>query len=194
MAERNFVPSLVTYNAVSNELCLCKNYRGVHALVGKMILSGLLPDAVTYRTLIAGYAEEGRAVDSRKALEEMMKNGFLPDNFSYNHVINCLCKAGKMEEASPYVFEMVEKGLSPNAVTFGAFICGYGKAGNMLEADRFFHYMLDRSFDFGSSIWVMLLILMTPLLLPCSLDLVILTFNASFGGTGQLPLIYYTLV
>lgn len=68
-----------------------------------MIASGLKPNAVIYKTLIAGFASEDRIEDAIQALNEMSENGFSPDEFSYNHVINCLCKAGKMEEASSCV-------------------------------------------------------------------------------------------
>lgn len=56
--------------------------------MGKMRSHGLLPNVVTYTTLVDIYGQSGRFNDATECLEDMKSAGLKPSSTMYNALIN----------------------------------------------------------------------------------------------------------
>ena len=56
------------------------------------------PDAVTFNTLINGYAQRGHADDAERLLELMQKKGLEPDTVTLNTMMVALLNGGRAAE------------------------------------------------------------------------------------------------
>jgi hypothetical protein len=83
-------------------------------LVAEMMARGLVPDEITYSTLIAKAPGFDRAVELR---DEMVARGLMPNEITYNTLI---AKAPGFGRAVELRDEMVARGLVPNEITYSS--------------------------------------------------------------------------
>lgn len=95
----------------------------------------MLPDVVTYSTLIDGYCKASRMQDALEVLDSMVERGILPDVVTYTTLIAGYCKEGEMEEAMKLHNEMIDKGMVPDPITYLVLSHGLDKVENVQEAD-----------------------------------------------------------
>lgn len=111
--------STVSFNAL---LAACNNSRlfdRVPQLFDEMPKRyGLVPDKVSYGTLIKAYCEKGSAELALKTLEEMEEKGVEVTAVTFTIILDALYKMGRIDEAERVWNEMVEKGCSPDVATY----------------------------------------------------------------------------
>ncbi|GAU41358.1 hypothetical protein TSUD_390450 [Trifolium subterraneum] len=118
--------------------CLIKKGRFDTAikLFQQMKQDGLLPDLVTYSTLIAGC---GKVKDGYpKALEliqELQDNGLRMDDVIYGAILAVCASNGKWEEAEHYFNQMKSESRSPNVYHYSSLLNAYSASGNIKKAD-----------------------------------------------------------
>ncbi|XLS79267.1 hypothetical protein HN51_063492 [Arachis hypogaea] len=96
----------------------------------------VMPNEVTYNTLIDGCFQWRGCVESFKLVEEMKGKGVKTNAMTHNIMVKWYCKEGKMDEAGCVVAKMVGSGFLPDCFTYNTMINGYCKAGNLGEAFR----------------------------------------------------------
>jgi pentatricopeptide repeat protein len=64
-----------------------------------MLERGLMPDVITYSSLIQGLGMAGRASEARKLFDEARDRGHAVDGSIYNVLVDVLCKADRLDEA-----------------------------------------------------------------------------------------------
>ncbi|KAK2994051.1 hypothetical protein RJ640_000334, partial [Escallonia rubra] len=82
-----FVPSLVNYNRLIDQLCLLSHTYEAHKLFIDMKSRGHQPNTVSYTTLINGYVRIGEVGYAHKVLDEMLQYGVRPNSFTYSVLI-----------------------------------------------------------------------------------------------------------
>uniref|UniRef100_A0A0A9DDM5 Pentacotripeptide-repeat region of PRORP domain-containing protein n=1 Tax=Arundo donax TaxID=35708 RepID=A0A0A9DDM5_ARUDO len=101
-----------------------------------MLEKGVLPDAITYSSLIRGLCEKRRLNDACALFENMIKLGLQPDEFTYTSLIDGHCKEGNVEKALSLHDEMIKRGVLPDVVTYSVLINGLSKSARTKEAQR----------------------------------------------------------
>ncbi|XP_051116808.1 pentatricopeptide repeat-containing protein At1g79540 [Andrographis paniculata] len=76
--------------------------------------SGVLPDIITYNTLINGFCKAGEVDGALKLFNELQIRGLVPDSVTYSTLINGLQFVGKEEHAFKMFEKMDENGCAPN--------------------------------------------------------------------------------
>ncbi|KAI8524451.1 hypothetical protein RHMOL_Rhmol13G0151000 [Rhododendron molle] len=135
-------PDKVSYYTVMGFLCKEKRIKEVRELMGKMLKDGkLLPDQVTYNTLIHMLTKHGHSDDAILFLKEAEERGFLVDKIGYSAIINSFCQAGRIDRAKELLGEMITKGCSPDVVTYSAVVHGLCRIGEVDEAKKLMQVM-----------------------------------------------------
>ncbi|KAL5546224.1 hypothetical protein UlMin_005911 [Ulmus minor] len=94
------------------------------------------PNSRIYTTLMKGYMNVGRVVDTVRMLEAMRHQddrASHPDHVTYTTVVSAFVKAGTMERARQVLAEMTRIGVPANRITYNILLKGYCK---QLQIDK----------------------------------------------------------
>lgn len=124
--------------------CLVKNGKSESSLklFTQMKRDGLVPDAVTYSTLLAGCAKVKDGYS--KALElvqELMSNGLLMDSVTYGSLLSVCASHKECNEAEKYFQKMKAEGQSPNVYHYSSLLNAYSVDGNYEKAEALIEEM-----------------------------------------------------
>ena len=97
--------------------------------------STVLPNVVTYTTLISAYANRGDISRVEHLLTTMQNEGVLPNTVTYTAVIKCCVKAKDVAAAMVWFELMQNEGIPVNEVTYRWIQHGHENAGNWAEAE-----------------------------------------------------------
>ncbi|KAK1349818.1 Pentatricopeptide repeat-containing protein [Heracleum sosnowskyi] len=117
--------NIVTFNTIIKCCCCHLNNTLDYAfsLLGGMIKSGLVPNVVTYTTLIKGLLSQDRPVDAEHLFKKLLTfNEVQPNVVTYSIVIDGLCKTSNTSMAVELFRNMEKKGCIPNIVTYTTII------------------------------------------------------------------------
>lgn len=119
--------------------CLVRNgkFDSSIKLFCQMKQDGLMPDAVTYSTLLAGCIKVKHGYS--KALElvrELQHNGLHMDSVIYGTLLAVCASNNKLEEAESYFNQMKDEGHSPNVFHYSSLLNAYSINGNYKKADE----------------------------------------------------------
>ncbi|XP_011006538.1 PREDICTED: pentatricopeptide repeat-containing protein At1g10910, chloroplastic-like isoform X1 [Populus euphratica] len=148
----NPAKALEIYNSIPDELtknnvficnsvlrCLVRNgkFDSSMKLFRKMKHNGLIPDAITYSTLLAGgmKVKDGYS----KALElvqELNYNGLQMDSVMYGTLLAVCASNNRCEEAQSYFNQMKDEGHSPNIYHYSSLLNAYASGGNYKKAEE----------------------------------------------------------
>lgn len=104
----------------------------------------VIPDVVTYNSLIVGLFKCGQTDAARNVYELMGLRGCPADRITYNILINGFLNSGQVDEAWKVFRYMEEQGFSPDEVTYNILIGGLVENYRMAEASRVFATMKDK--------------------------------------------------
>ena len=90
--------NVVIYNSILNGLCKEMSVDVARWMIDSL-KSLVLPDAITYNTLINGNCGCGNIDEAFALFLEMRKVGRLVNRVTYNTLINFLCKFGCIQQA-----------------------------------------------------------------------------------------------
>ncbi|KAI4982613.1 hypothetical protein ZWY2020_023105 [Hordeum vulgare] len=108
--------------------------RQANRLLSEMRAMRVVPNTVTYNTLIYGYFMHGDNGTALRVHEEMVKKGVELDTVTYNVLILGLCRDGKIKKAEHSFQQLDRAKLEPNASTFSTLILGHFKTQNSERA------------------------------------------------------------
>ncbi|XP_058070976.1 pentatricopeptide repeat-containing protein At3g53700, chloroplastic-like [Magnolia sinica] len=87
--DKDLVKDVVPYNILINYLYKNRNIEGGKQLLSSMFTRGLIPDLVTYSTLIDGYCKEGESsVGTTRVVLDEMRSSLLVDVITFNTLLN----------------------------------------------------------------------------------------------------------
>ncbi|KAJ7002681.1 pentatricopeptide repeat-containing protein [Populus alba x Populus x berolinensis] len=139
----NSIPDESTKNNVficnSVLRCLVRNgkFDSSMKLFRKMKHNGLIPDAITYSTLLAGCmkVKDGysKALD---LVQELNYNGLQMDSVMYGTLLAVCASNNRCEEAQSYFNQMKDEGHSPNIYHYSSLLNAYASGGDYKKAEE----------------------------------------------------------
>ncbi|CAD6220799.1 unnamed protein product [Miscanthus lutarioriparius] len=102
---------------------------------------GLMPDIVTYNTVIDGLCKIGRLDDAMSQFSQMIHDGLSADIITFRILIHGFSMYGKWEKAEELFYEMMDRGIPPDVNVFNAMIDKLFKEGKVTEARKLFDLM-----------------------------------------------------
>ncbi|KAK1349817.1 hypothetical protein POM88_054742 [Heracleum sosnowskyi] len=133
-----FPVNIVTFNNIIKCCCHLNNTLDyAFSLLGGMIKSGLVPNVVTYTTLIKGLLSQDRPVDAEHLFKKLLTfNEVQPNVVTYSIVIDGLCKISngyckrqKVDKSIDLLRQMPAEGLKPGVETYNTIIHGLFQMG-----------------------------------------------------------------
>jgi pentatricopeptide repeat protein len=98
----------------------------------------LVPDAMTYTSLMSGYAAICNFQSCLRLLEEMKVSHIRPNVYIYTTLIAAYSRAHLPQQAEAYLLEMIQNGVVPSIASYNSVIYGYIISSQPLEAYRLF--------------------------------------------------------
>lgn len=78
----------------------------------EMVDKGIVPNIMTYNSIIKGYCRSGNVRKGQQFLQKMRQDNILPDLIAFNTLIHGYVKEENMDEAFN-VFNIMEKEMVP---------------------------------------------------------------------------------
>ncbi|CAI0468031.1 unnamed protein product [Linum tenue] len=140
-------PDVVSYNTLMKAYCqVMGSINSGVKLLDEMEAKGLVPNLITYNTLLSGLYTDGRLEDGDRVWEKMVGKEVSPGVRTYNAKLLGLSSMKRMKEAVELHGEMKTKEFKPDAVSFGLLIKGFIKEGNLEEVKRMYAEMQEAGF------------------------------------------------
>ncbi|KAK7303925.1 hypothetical protein RJT34_14845 [Clitoria ternatea] len=117
LEEAGITMDVVMCNVLIKALFMMGAFEDVDALYRGMPEMDLVPNSVTYCTMIDGYCKVGRIEEALEVFDEFRKTSISSDA-CYNSIINGLCKKGMAEMAIEALFELNHKDLELDTATY----------------------------------------------------------------------------
>ncbi|WZZ49955.1 hypothetical protein YC2023_050062 [Brassica napus] len=95
----------------------------------------VLPNLLTYSTLIDLYSKGGLYREAMEVFREFKSVGLRGDVVLYSTLIDALCKSGLVGSDVSLIDEMTKEGISPNVVTYNSIIDAFGRSATMESRD-----------------------------------------------------------
>ncbi|RZC86838.1 hypothetical protein C5167_030192 [Papaver somniferum] len=149
-------PDVVSYIAIVDTLCKGGLVDEALVLFSEMIDdSKIVPNVVSYNTLINGFGNSNRLIEAKRLLEvmasrlqeaiklfdSMVDRGLEPTEFHYNVLLDGYGKNHKMDEPMQLFKKMKQNGLRPTAFTYTSLLAGLYRDGRMKTAKNLFNEM-----------------------------------------------------
>ncbi|KAK7281162.1 hypothetical protein RIF29_08898 [Crotalaria pallida] len=110
LEEAGVALDVVMCNVLIKALFMMGAFEDIRALYTGMPEMGLVPNSVTYCTMIDGYCKAARIDEALEVFDEFRKT-LIASNECYNSIINGLCKNGMVEMATEALLELNHRGL-----------------------------------------------------------------------------------
>nr|ABD28636.1 Tetratricopeptide-like helical [Medicago truncatula] len=110
LEEAGISMDVVMCNVLIRALFMMQAYEDVYALYKGMPEMDLVPNSITYCTMIDGYCKVGKINEALEVFDDFRKTS-ISSYACYNSIINGLCKKGMVEMAIEALLELDHKGL-----------------------------------------------------------------------------------
>ncbi|XP_058776584.1 pentatricopeptide repeat-containing protein At1g62670, mitochondrial-like [Vicia villosa] len=101
-------------------------------LFGQMHCRNIIPNVVTYSSLVDGLSKSGRISYALKLVDEMHVRGQPPNIITYNSLFDALCKNHLVEEIA-LLRKVKDQGIQPNLCTYNILIKGLWQSGRLKD-------------------------------------------------------------
>ncbi|XP_057866832.2 pentatricopeptide repeat-containing protein At3g26782, mitochondrial-like [Cryptomeria japonica] len=139
--ENGFVLDVVVVTALVDMYVKCGSLRKAHNLFEKMRLR----NAVSWNTMIAGYAKMGFAEIAWQMLNQMQLVGIKPDSSTFASVLPSCAKIGALEQGMEIHQKITEMGFFSDVTVVNSLIDMYAKCGKIQKAYKLFIGMSQRN-------------------------------------------------
>ncbi|XP_010495770.1 PREDICTED: pentatricopeptide repeat-containing protein At5g46680 [Camelina sativa] len=123
-------------NICLDSLCKFRNLEKAESLLVDGIRLGVLPNVITYNTLIKGYSRFVGIDEAYAVTRRMREAGIEPDVATYNSLISGAAKQLMLNRVLQLFDEMLHSGLSPDMWSYNTLMSCYFKLGKHGEAFR----------------------------------------------------------
>ncbi|GAB2292004.1 hypothetical protein Dimus_026252 [Dionaea muscipula] len=103
---------------------------------------GIMPNVVTYNTMINGFYRVKKVEDAERFFVEMKGGNLVPTVVSYTTMIKGYASVGKVDDALRMFEEMKTSGIKPNETTYTTLLSGLCDALKMAEAQTILKEMV----------------------------------------------------
>ncbi|KAL5836602.1 hypothetical protein ACOSQ3_013771 [Xanthoceras sorbifolium] len=141
MANRNITDG-DSWNIPIRWLCENMEFRKANELLGRMIVSSVVPDCATYSALVLGNCKLSKYEDALKVFHQVCANFWVLDSISYSELVGGLRRVEKITEAAEVFLYMSENGCFLCSSTFNMLIngmCGMGKVDKAIRLRSLAH-------------------------------------------------------
>ncbi|KAJ4721757.1 Pentatricopeptide repeat-containing protein [Melia azedarach] len=139
MAERG-IADCDSWNVPIRWLCENEEIGKANELLGRMIVSSILPDSATYSALVLGNCKSSNYEDALQLFRQICAKFWVLDPISYSKLVEGLCQAEKISEAAEVFCYMSKSGCSLHSSSFNALIhviCGTGNVDKAIRLRPF---------------------------------------------------------
>ncbi|KAG0559545.1 hypothetical protein KC19_10G113400 [Ceratodon purpureus] len=140
-AERSSSLNIYTYNVMLKVLRRGRQWDLSNGIALDMATVGILPDNITYSTLISCANRCNRQEEAMAWFDRMHEAGCVPDGVTYSTMLDVYGKIGKYDEAVALYENLRKSGWKPDKVTYGTMVRLFGRAGYLKEAVSTFKEM-----------------------------------------------------
>ncbi|XP_041991645.1 pentatricopeptide repeat-containing protein At1g10910, chloroplastic-like isoform X1 [Salvia splendens] len=124
-------------NSTLSCLIKCGKFNSSLKLFNQMKQAGLIPDIITYSTLLSGCAKvKGGYSKAMELVHEMKSRGLSMDDVLYGTLISVCASNNQCDEAEKYFDEMKSEGNLPNVFHYSSLLNAYAIDGNYRKADK----------------------------------------------------------
>ncbi|XP_010681791.3 pentatricopeptide repeat-containing protein At1g10910, chloroplastic isoform X1 [Beta vulgaris subsp. vulgaris] len=124
-------------NSVLSSLVKNNKFEKAMSMFEQMKQNGLLPDVVTYSTLLAGCLKVDHGyMKALELVEELENNGIQMDVITYGTLIAVCATNRRCEEAEMYFIRMQAEGHSANMYHYSSLLNAYASDGDHEKADK----------------------------------------------------------
>ncbi|XP_059067337.1 pentatricopeptide repeat-containing protein At3g26782, mitochondrial [Cryptomeria japonica] len=139
--QSGFLSDIVLANALIDMYAKCGSMQKARQMFDKMSVR----DAVTWNTMMAGYALDGFAEEALETFKLMQLAGVQPDSTTFASVLPTCAKLGALEEGMNIHQMIMESKLLLDVVVVSALIDMYAKCGCLHKARNLFDEMPRRN-------------------------------------------------
>ncbi|KAI5010111.1 hypothetical protein ZWY2020_012248 [Hordeum vulgare] len=121
-------PTVFTCNAVAASMVRAGRPDDAVALFAFFFRrSNIVPNVVSYNTLILAHCDAARVDDALQAYQEMLDGvtSFSPSSVSYRHLTKGLVAAGRVQDALDLLRDMLNRGQGADSIVYKNLIDGY---------------------------------------------------------------------
>ncbi|KAK6123234.1 hypothetical protein DH2020_043025 [Rehmannia glutinosa] len=105
---------------------------------GKVFRKIISPDLVSWTTMMASYAHNGKGLEALQLFDHMKKSGIEPDAVTFAGVLSACSHTGLVEEGYFHLNSMIrDYGIEPGQKHYACMVDLLGRAGKLEEAERF---------------------------------------------------------
>ncbi|KAL1223798.1 Pentatricopeptide repeat-containing protein [Cardamine amara subsp. amara] len=126
-------------NISIDSLCKFRNLEKAESLIIDGIRLGVLPNVITYNTLIKGYSRFIGIDEAYAVTRRMREAGIKPNVATYNSLISGASRNLMLNRVLQLFDEMLQSGLSPDMWSYNTLMSCYFKLGKHGEAFRILH-------------------------------------------------------
>ncbi|KAJ4828283.1 hypothetical protein Tsubulata_028598 [Turnera subulata] len=133
MSQRN-IADPDSWNILIRYLCEKADIRKAYVLLGRMIVSSLIPDSATHSALVVGHCRSSKYGDSLELFLRVCAKRWVLNSVSYSELVEALCKTGKYLDALEVFYYMSANQCSLQSFSFDLLIKGLCDTGLVKEA------------------------------------------------------------
>ncbi|XP_047065217.1 pentatricopeptide repeat-containing protein At1g10270-like [Lolium rigidum] len=143
-------PTVFTCNAVAAAMVRAGRHGDAVALFDSFFRrhGAIVPNVVSYNTLILAHCEAARVDDALQAYQEMLDGGvtsFAPSAVSYRHLTKGLVAAGRIQDALELLHAMFHRGHGADSIVYKNLIDGYISVNNWDKAFELFDELREKA-------------------------------------------------
>ncbi|CAA3028366.1 pentatricopeptide repeat-containing At1g10910, chloroplastic isoform X1 [Olea europaea subsp. europaea] len=145
-------------NSVLNCLVKSGKFDSSLKLFNQMKQDGLMPDIVTYSTLLVGCAKvKDGYTKALELVQEIKSSGLHLDSITYGTLISVCASNNRCEEAENYFEQIKSEGHAPNVFHYSSLLNAYAIDGNYRKADELIREMKSAGVELNKVILTTLL-------------------------------------
>ncbi|XP_076948826.1 uncharacterized protein LOC143621199 [Bidens hawaiensis] len=146
MPERKCQQTVMSFNAVLGACVNAKKFDkvdGIFKEVSKRI--NVVPDVVSYNTVIKALCETGAFEDAGLVFEEIGKKGLRADLITFNTLLNGFYGNGRFVDGEKFWEKMTDAGVSPDVRSYNARLVGLVSEKKVDEAVELFNELCSKN-------------------------------------------------
>eukprot|EP00184_Porphyridium_aerugineum_P003202 CAMPEP_0184697446 /NCGR_PEP_ID=MMETSP0313-20130426/4418_1 /TAXON_ID=2792 /ORGANISM="Porphyridium aerugineum, Strain SAG 1380-2" /LENGTH=960 /DNA_ID=CAMNT_0027156253 /DNA_START=146 /DNA_END=3028 /DNA_ORIENTATION=+ len=133
--DERVAPSVMCYNAVINALARSKETDAAIDFFVDMRMSGeILPNEVTYNTLVSMFASQGEVAQAMEVMKHMKQDHVRPSLITFTSLLNACAEGKRPELADAVLKEMRGSGVEPDIACMNAVLKARAVCGHMRDA------------------------------------------------------------
>ncbi|KAL8529159.1 hypothetical protein ACS0TY_006567 [Phlomoides rotata] len=138
----NCQPDVFTYSILIKSCLQVCDFNKAQYLLSDMKMLGVIPNTITYNTLIDAYGKAKKFTEMESVLVHMLRQrDCQPDVWTMNSTLRAFGGSGQIEMMEKCYEKFQRAGIEPSIKTFNILLDSYGKSGNYEKMSVVMQYM-----------------------------------------------------